>query len=363
MRRHSIITILTVAVLFASCENTIRYEYDLNDGEITLMAQLSTSDTQHSVFLSMSYPDRIDSLPGATVNCYVNGVLHRATQVHPGYEEFFDWETQETIIMPIKNKYTRYDFKAEFKPGDKVRIEALTGGREAWAEQVIQEPGQLVSVDTATVVKSFVWQNLDGAETYEQEYLEFTIRLSDAKGTDSFFTMDGIMTTVTQMTSAGEGENAVEIEGPYKVDYETFHDLILEDGYSSGLGDLFEDLMPVNAMHCFTDKSFQDGEAVVHLYIPSYYFKSYWYYFNADRIEVNRFFRLSLKSIDRGFYNYLRALNNMVCYGFDVSPIIEPTMLPSNVNDGMGMVSIASESGYEIVFDKEVYYREDFIYY
>ena len=38
-------------------------------------------------------------------------------------------------------------------------------------------------------------------------------------------------------------------------------------------------------------------------------------------------------------------------------------MLPSNVNDGMGMVSIASESDYELVLDKQVFYREDFIYY
>ena len=363
MKRYSIITILAFAVLSVSCENTIRYEYALNDGKITIMAQLCASDIQHSVFLSMSYPDRIDSLSGATVNCYVNGVLHRATQVHPGYEEYIDWDTQETVIAPIKNRYTRYDFQAEFKPGDKVRIEALKGGAEAWAEEVVPQPGRLVSVDTATVVKSFVFQNLDGSETYEQEYVEFTIRLDDVRGSDSFFTMDGMMTTVTQLTSAGEGENRVVVEGPYRLDYETFHDLILEDGYSSGLGELFEDLMPVNSTHCFSDKSFQDGEAVVRLYIPSYYFKSYPYYYDADRIEVNKFFRLSFKSIDRGFYNYLRALNNMLCYGFDVSPIIEPTMLPSNVNDGMGMVSIASESDYELVLDKQVFYREDFIYY
>ena len=363
MKRHCIIPILAIVALSVSCENTIRYEYDLNDGKITIMAQLNASDTQHSVFLSMSYPDRIDSLSGATVNCYVNGVLHRATQVHPGYEEYFDWEKQETVIAPIRNRYTRYDFQAAFKPGDRVRIEALKGGSEAWAEEVIPQPGRLVSVDTATVVKSLVWQDLDGSETYEQEYVEFTIRLGDAKGTDSFFTMDGILTTVTQLTSAGEGENEVYVEGPYRIDYETFHDLILEDGYSSGLGELFEDLMPVNAMHCFSDKSFQDGEAVVHLYIPSYYFRSRPYYYNADRIEVDKFFRLSFKSIDRGFYNYLRALNNMVCYGFEVSPIIEPTMLPSNVNDGMGMVYIASESDYELVLDKQVFYREDFIYY
>ena len=144
MKRYSIITILAFAVLSVSCENTIRYEYDLNDGKITIMAQLCASDIQHSVFLSMSYPDRIDSLSGATVNCYVNGVLHRATQVHPGYEEYIDWDTQETVIAPIKNRYTRYDFQAEFKPGDKVRIEPAGFRRYRHCSEILRlsEPGR-----------------------------------------------------------------------------------------------------------------------------------------------------------------------------------------------------------------------------
>ena len=78
---------------------------------------------------------------------------------------------------------------------------------------------------------------------------------------------------------------------------------------------------------------------------------------------VNRNFRLRFKSIDRSFYNYLRAMNNLICYGYDVSPIIEPTMLPSNVSGGMGIVSIAAESNYEIELGPFEYKRQDiFIY-
>ena len=150
---------------------------------------------------------------------------------------------------------------------------------------------------------------------------------------------------------------------PYWLDYETFHDLILEDGYSSGMGELFEDMVPVNSTHCFSDKLFKDSEATVRFYIPSYYFKNYYYFFyDADRIEINRFLRLSMKSFDRSFYNYLRALNNMDTYGYDVSPIIEPTMLPNNVNGGMGIVSIAAESTVEMIFGPFVYYKEDIDY-
>ena len=51
-----------------------------------------------------------------------------------------------------------------------------------------------------------------------------------------------------------------------------------------------------------------------------------------------------LQSIDRNGYNYLRALNNMEAYGYSVSPIIEPTMLPSNVEGGLGLVSVGCDS-------------------
>ena len=350
-------------MLCSACVNTIKYEYDLQDGQITVLAQLSTSDTVHSVFLAMSYPDRIDSLPGATVNCYVNGAAHRAAAVHPGYEEQYDWETGDVTLVPRKNRYTRYDFQAEFKPGDEVRIEALKDGMQAWAELVVPERGSMVSVDTATVVKSIVYQDLEGSETYEQEYLEFTVRLQDIVGSESYYTMNGDITTVTTLTSEGDGINDVLTDGPQVLEYDTFHDLILEDGYSSGLGNLFEDLMPVNSMHCFSDKMFRDGDATVRLYFLSYNFNGYPYYYNADTIEVEKSFSLRLKSIDRSFYNYLRALNNMMCYGFEVSPIIEPTMLPSNVSEGMGMVSIAAETSFEIQFPKVSYTKEDFIYY
>ena len=364
MKKLLIISILAAAALCVGCVNTIRYEYDLNDGEITILAQLSTADTLHSVYLSMSYPDRIDSLSGATVNCYVNGSLHKASQGPVEYYDDYDWETGEQILVPYRNRYTRYDFKAEFKPGDKVRIEASHGGSEAWAEVVVPQPAAIVSVDTMTVVKSFVLQDLDGSETYEQEYVEFTVRLDDVKGTDSFFSLDGEVTTITKLTSAeGQGKNGTFVQGPERLYYETFHDQILEDGYSSGLGDLFEGITPVNAMHCFSDRLFRDGQATVRLCFPFYAFISYPYYYDADEIEVSKHFRLRLKSFDRSFYNYLRALNNFDYYGYEVSPIVEPTMLPNNVTGGMGMVSIASESIFDLHLPPVHYSRDDFIYY
>ena len=338
-------------IVFAACENTIKYEYDKNDGKITVLGQLSTADTTHVIYLSMSYPDRTAPLPGAKVECFVNGERYLAEEVPVDQDDTYH-----------SHFYTEYVFNAGFRPGDKVRIEASAGGQNAWTESIVPDPGAIIALDTTTVVKPIV----EGSESYDQEYVELKVRLSDVKGSESYFTLDPEMSTVETLTS-GRGEvTDVIVNGPSHVDFETFHDLILEDGYSSGLGDLFEDLMPVNSMHCFSDRAFQDSEATVKMYVTSDHFRAgsgynYWYYTRyfeiAAKVEVERTLHISLKTFDRDFYNYLRALNNFRCYGYDVEPIIEPTMLPNNVNGGMGMVSISAESRLDLKLPKETFIR------
>ncbi|MBO6248330.1 MAG: DUF4249 family protein, partial [Bacteroidales bacterium] len=127
MRKYLIFSILLTVFVSVACENTIKYEYDLNDGKMTILGQLSTADTTHSIFLSMSYPDRIDSLPGATVECFVNGSRTLARPIPAGYMEETDWMTGETGLVPNSFPYTEYKFDAIFKPGDKIRVEATKG--------------------------------------------------------------------------------------------------------------------------------------------------------------------------------------------------------------------------------------------
>ena len=353
MRKYLIFSILLTAFISVACEKTIKYEYDLNDGKMTILGQLSTADTTHSIFLSMSYPDRIDSLPGATVECFVNGARTMAKAVPAGYREETDWKTGETSLVPNTFPYTEYKFETIFKPGDKVRIEAKKGKMDAWAEMTVPQPCAIISVDTVTVIK-----NSGDFQDYEQEYVEFTIRLKDVIGEDSFFSMNPSITRLITLSSGSREAFEKTTKGPYSLSYDTFHDLILEDGYSSGIGDLFEDLMPVNYTRCFSDKMFKDSEAKVKIYVPTYRFNYYIgdYSYIASKIEVDNTVRVSVNSFDRDFYNYLRAINNMQCYGYEVSPIIEPTMLPSNVTGGMGIVSVASESGIDITFPTEVYH-------
>ena len=140
-----------------------------------------------------------------------------------------------------------------------------------------------------------------------------------------------------------------------EIDYQTFHDTILEDGYSAGeASSLLDELLATNQMHCFSDKEFRDGEAVVRPYFDADYFtwRDYNYYWicpGTHEGDLHSTFTLYLRTISRDFYNYLRALNNMETYGYDVTPIIEPTSLPNNVTGGYGLVSVGADQS--LIFD------------
>ena len=357
MKKSVFACLIAALVVPVACENTIRYEYDSADGQITLLSAMYTSDTEHSILLSMSYPDRVDSLPGATVVCYVNDARFVAVQQPVPLEEYYYYDpvAQEVLMemRPRSQRFTEYRFAAGIHPGDEVRVEASKGSQKAWAEVTVPQPGRLVRVDTATVVRTVNYTDFDGSYSWEDSYLDVTATIRDVPGVDSYFTFTASSLTEGVIRYYGEDDN-VERTEPFRqedadIRYETFHDKILEDGFSAGEGGgLLSELLPTNEMHCFSDKEFRDGEAAVH---PS--FESDRFYPGADGYfwdvpegavaELHRVFRLHLRTISREYYNYLRAINNMETYGYDVSPIIEPTMLPCNVTGGFGMVSVAAE--------------------
>ena len=351
--------------LMASCENTIRYEYDRNDGQITMLSQMYTSETEHTVYLSMSYPDRVDSLPGATVVCWVNGEKFVAEEQPVPMEEYYDpgfyYETRsEPVVLRRRHQlFNEYVFHAALHPGDEVRLEASKGALKAWAQVTVPQPATLVRVDTNRVVRTLSYADIDGADSYEEAFMEVALTLRDVAGEDSYFVLSASQLVEGEFRYLDEA-GAVDSIQAYRaeareIDYRTFHDTILEDGYSAGeASSLLEDLLATNEMHCFSDREFRDGEATVRPSFDLDYFspreyRYQWICPEADEGDLHSAFTLHLRTVSRDFYNYLRALNNMQTYGYDVTPIIEPTMLPNNVTGGFGMVSAGADQS--VTFD------------
>ena len=290
----------------------------------------------------MTYPDRSEELTGATVRCYVNGILHTAEeelQTLPSYARPEDtwW----------RNDFTRYHFNAALHPGDAVRLEAAKGSLNAYAELTVPEPASIVSLDTTQVVKTYVVHSYNGEEyTYESRILSVETGIRDIPGEDNYYYLD------VRREYAGThhflDENGLparpdslsfDRETPY---IETEHDPVLNDGYAASPGEdgLFSELFATNEMLCFPDRLFQDGETVLHFSL--YDNEAAWT--DATSADFDVSLSVSLQTIGRDYYNYLRAINNMETYGYNVSPIIEPTMLPNNVKGGYGMVSVSAGS-------------------
>ena len=381
MRKSVFVSFIAALLVLGACENTIRYEYDSTDGQITLLSAMYTTDTEHSVILSMSYPDRVEALPEATVVCYVNDVRHTAVQQPVPLEEYYYYDqVAEEVLMemrPREQRFTEYRFSAEIKPGDEVRVEASKGSLKAWAQVTVPQPGRLLQVDTATVVRTVNYTDLDGSYTWEDTYVDVTAKIRDVPGADSYFTLTASSLTEGVIRYYDEDGNLERTE-PYRsedadIRYDTFHDKILEDGFSAGEGGgLLSELLPTNEMHCFSDKEFRDGEASVRpsFGVDRFYNDGEAYFWTVPEGavgELHSTFRLHLRTISRDYYNYLRAINNMETYGYDVTPVIEPTMLPCNVTGGFGMVSVAAQEtfvidpapGTSVIIDR----REPLIYY
>ena len=365
-------------LLAAACENTIRYEYDRNDGQITLLSQMYTSETEHTVILSMSYPDRVEALTGASVVCYVNDVRHVAEEQAPRMVEQYEYDpvNDEDVIVvrPQQSNHTEYVFSAVFRPGDQVRVEASKGALKAWAEVTVPQPATLVKADTTMVERTIHYVDIDGDYSYEDAFMDIAVTIRDVPGEDNYYSLTASSRVEGEFRYLDD-EGAVTKTEWYSaedkgISYETFHDKILEDGYSAGdASSLLEDFLATNEMHCFSDKEFKDGEAVLHPSFDAYRFRPggfeyyYWMVPEAQEGDLHTVFTLHLRSFDRDFYNYLRAINNMQTYGYDVTPIIEPTMLPNNVVGGFGMVSVAAEETVSFDLGTVHIHRDPEIYY
>jgi hypothetical protein len=56
--------------------------------------------------------------------------------------------------------------------------------------------------------------------------------------------------------------------------------------------------------------------------------------------KMHRISTVQLRSLDFSQYRYLKALENLDTFGTEMSFLVEPTTLPSNVEGGLGFVGL-----------------------
>ena len=344
-----ILTLLIFPILMVSCYEEIIIPVGDEEPVAVLNAQLNTADTTHEIYLSVSQQSRVRGLEGADVQVTVNGnTTLRALAVIAGNDQLMTrWETL-------------YAFDADLKPGDEVRIEARKDAFHVSATVTAPPAVDLSLIDTSTVRMSFMGDTGD--------YLQVKLGFRDLPG-DSWYRVAACMET--EYAYLGEdGNPSPEYSGvqTWWMDPETGFDPIISDGGGKTGGmDIGALLSEENSYNCFSDNSFRNEECTIRpLFVPyvvySYYndwyiippsedfeeYKSVYEIVYGMPYYMHRKCFLQVRSIDFAQYHYLKALQNLDTYGTEMTFLVEPTTLPSNVEGGLGFVGLETVS--EVMF-------------
>ena len=317
-----------------------------NDEPIGVMnAQLNTLDTTHTVFLSVTQKNEMLPLNNADIRVFINGTLAATAK-----------EIYGLVYFDARNEMG-YSFDAVFQPGDEVRIEARKGDISMNATVTAPQPVTLSSVDT-----SYVWMTYLGEANY---YLQVKTVFQDLPGA-SFYRVTGRMLDEFEYQDkemnpipgySGTVENRLWVETG-------FDPVISEGAGKTGAIDLGTLLAEENSLHCFSDLSFAGQECTIRPLFSPWGLEEYYYYsgqyvpdkMTEDYSTLDEYYRIirrhafvQLRTLDFSQYHYLKALENLETFGTELSFLVEPTTLPSNVEGGLGFVGI------ETVSEKEFY--------
>ena len=354
MKTRILPILLSLAVLSA-CSRELPFpgtEGDL----IVLNALLSTDETEHSVYLSLSSPqDGNSPLEDAQVLCTVGD--HPAVRAQ---------EVPNSGGIYSTRNSAQYRFEAQIRPGDRVRIEAVSGSLRAAAETVAPPAPLPATVDTLTVDgrmhftlhvqdrpdRSDYWQLRLSYRWYEETTRYWREKNPYPDDPDFDFT-PGMYIGTTENTSGQElpldpGEDPILNDGytPQSV---------IDRYYDTNAGFLFE-FSPVNKTRIFSDHLFSGSAADVRFSTDAEPLRwidrgrggeSEW---NRIHYHCSRTLTVRLLALDGEAWAYLGAVNRQKSRsGFNYL-LVGPVTFPSNVEGGLGFLSVASAAPVELSF-------------
>lgn len=346
-----ILPIFFLLAVLTACDREL--PFPATEGDlIVLNALLSTDEPEHIVHLAVSSPESGNRpLTDAQVLCTVgDGPAVRATEI------------SSTSSL---QKSAQYSFEAQIHPGDRVRIEVVGAGLRAVAQTVAPQAPLPATADTLTRdgrmhFTLHVQGRPDRADYWqlrlafrEQYRIDYYWRDRNPYPEDEHFEF-----------TPGMYINTSESESEQELPLDPGEDPILNDGYTpqavidryynTNAGFLFE-FSPVNKTRIFTDHRFAGDGADVQfstdatpLLNSEYGQARDWmirYHYHCTRTLTVR-----LLALDEAAYAYLDAINREKSRnGFDYL-LVEPVIFPTNVEGGLGFLSVASATPLELAF-------------
>ena len=353
----ALLYITTLATALSACTKDIDFHRDDIKPLLMMNSQMTVGDTLHLVYLAISKDLSIDKINSGSVRCFINGEL-AAEAVQDSRDDDTFITDEETGVYGFKakdTKQTRFSFKADFKPGDVVRIEAEANGGtyKAHSEVIVPKAPEIDIPDTIRQIKP------------EHQYVyQYKIRAKgkDIAGEDNYFRIKaGCSVKYTYFYKATEHYDArqvVETEPFEYLEIDKGNDAILNDGAPAEELDLAG--ATINSFNVFSDKMFADGRFNIGFTVDDFVSDAEPDLITSDkeRIEYEILFSVIVAGLTSDEYHYLKALSMYDYLDGDTS-LTEPVSFPNNVEGGVGLVSVCSPAVASVIFTRTYGPRND----
>ena len=126
--KKNLTTIALLALIAGACTNPLDYQAGQPESIIIMNASLRTDETVHTVWLCQGGITELSGINDAELTCYINDEF--AAKAHLALtEDEKDYQDDYGYYYFARP----YEFSAEIKPGDKVRLDASWYGLHASA--------------------------------------------------------------------------------------------------------------------------------------------------------------------------------------------------------------------------------------
>ncbi len=333
-----ILYIILVALVLGSCTEIIPLGRGPLEDCLDMLALMHSSDDEHVVYLRLSNDNGLTSADeDAVITCTINGG-----------EKI---EAEHKFMMGIPGKF---GFEAKFRPGDEVLLEAEYRGLYACSKVVVPQPVGMELLDTTMIMKYI--EDGDNDETRVTYLIDFLLK--DIPGENNCFRVGAsrhhIRHIFHQWPDESGNPRPSETRDHWRVsgNIDIGRDPILHDDYMVSNGDdLISMINPTNYYMIFSDRLFTDEEAEIQVSFEGYRLETFYGgYLNLPEhlkeTEVISTQHLVIEHISEETYRYYKALNSARIFSYESygGLLMEPVIIPSNVQGGTGFVSISMDS-------------------
>ena len=349
-----IIFAAATAAFFCACEKEVDFHRDDIPAQLQMNAQLYVGDTIHAVYLAVSKDIKVESVTSGNVACFVNGAKVADGVRDDRDDALFEREssTEADGFSASGMRQTRFTFKADFHPGDIVRIEATANGGACKAYSEVTVP----YAPAISIADTVCQQN--PAVTYSDQVYRIKLQGQDIKGENSFFRLTADYERKDDLYCdwdwVSEDERHLVNRRSDGLMIDKGNDPILQDGAPAEDVDLTG--ASENIYNVFSDRLFKDGSfSMVFSVDPDFVQMPTGYAFLYAESDIT--FNARVWGISEGEYNYLKALSIYDYTGGDAT-FTEPVSFPDNVEGGVGFVSISTPSTASVKFTRHFSWDE-----